>query len=271
MLPWSGRPHHAHCPTHRARVACWRFPGAANTRSQTNAWQLMSGAQPRGAAPTPSSNQQEALPNQHRPHAPRRRQHAHAPPQYANSQRCITGTCYPCLCRSKNHAVYMENNDLDLIHAFFPLIVNQVSITGLFGLVRTSAECSGPNEQALGFVDTLDNCAQACNGKTQWFIYGRYGDACNSRGCQCYCEGTNGATTCTQVHSTGYILYTFQGLGTCTREPCMYCAVCPCVWLGLRVVIARLLGQIRIAAGRLYNTIPYHTRPYHTTPYHTIP
>ena len=83
-------------------------------------------------------------------------------------------------------------------------------------LVAEKKECSGW-ETNQGYKRTIEQCADACRGKTSMFIFGTNdfgGRRCYfpCRGCQCYCEyKVSGAPltsgVCDQVDHNGFRLY----------------------------------------------------------------
>ena len=68
------------------------------------------------------------------------------------------------------------------------------------------------SEEVIGFdlVQTVEECASKCRGRTSIFIYGRDGFCSIEKGCICYCEaGASDDGTCDMAYFPNYDLYSF--------------------------------------------------------------
>ena len=83
-------------------------------------------------------------------------------------------------------------------------------------MVREKAECVG-EETTIGYLDSADDCAEACNGEASMFAFGTNdfrNNRCEGNGCMCLCETSAKADgTCKVVEHTGYRLYRFSESG----------------------------------------------------------
>ena len=85
-----------------------------------------------------------------------------------------------------------------------------------WNLVVKTKECGG-SEVNKGRMDSIDECAKACNGISSMFAFGTndFGVVrCFSDGCQCLCEtAAKDDGTCDMVDHKGYHLYRLGPLG----------------------------------------------------------
>jgi hypothetical protein len=91
-----------------------------------------------------------------------------------------------------------------------------------FHLQAERTECDSKSADQ-GYVDTVQKCAEECQGKGAWFIFGLDTDGntrCNADGCKCWCEpGDEVTKICTHETNTGYNLYNFDGMPNLSRDP----------------------------------------------------
>ena len=119
----------------------------------------------------------------------------------------------PCISQ-----VYPELNIIPLHFHIFQTLDNHEFIFIIlldYEHLADKQECSGGKETFKGRFKNVGECAAACRGESQLFIYGTndYGNnRCNSTGfCKCYCEHNSEEFRCPTTSHTGYRLYAFVG------------------------------------------------------------
>ena len=87
-----------------------------------------------------------------------------------------------------------------------------------YTLYKENAECQGGSEVNQGRMASLDDCATACYGVSDLFIYGTndysgYPPYCLDDGCYCHCEtdqdSSGDVTVCRGLAENAYRIYRF--------------------------------------------------------------
>ena len=108
-------------------------------------------------------------------------------------------------------------------------------------LAHDVSECNGTEESWKGYLEKIQNCADACRDVSSMFIFGIEGsNRCKDGKCRCYCETVASADgICDIIEHKGYRLYSFiqntNGKELSSLFPCVCSFLVYVFWITIKL------------------------------------